>query len=52
MVVLDEPFAHLDKVNSMKIDKMFRDRFNNSILIIVSHTNDYYNKKDYVIEMV
>ena len=52
IVVLDEPFAHLDKVNSMKIDKMFRDRFNNSILIIVSHTNDYYNKKDYIIEMV
>ena len=52
IVVLDEPFAHLDEVNSMKIDKMFRDRFNNSILIIVSHTNDYYNKKDYIIEMV
>ena len=52
IVILDEPYAHIDEVNSRKIDDMFRDRFKNSILIIVSHTKNYINKKDYIIEMV
>lgn len=52
IVILDEPYAHIDEVNSRKIDEMFRDRFKNSILIIVSHTKNYINKKDYIIEMV
>lgn len=52
IVILDEPYAHLDEENSLKIDKMFRDRFNSSIIIIVSHTKNYYQKKDYIIEMV
>lgn len=52
IVILDEPYAHIDEVNSRKIDEMFRERFKNSILIIVSHTKNYINKKDYIIEMV
>ena len=52
IVILDEPYAHIDEVNSRKIDEMFRDRFKNSILIIFSHTKNYINKKDYIIEMV
>lgn len=52
IVILDEPYAHIDEMNSRKIDEMFRDRFKNSILIIVSHTKNYINKKDYIIEMV
>lgn len=52
IVILDEPYTHIDEMNSRKIDEMFRDRFKNSILIIVSHTKNYINKKDYIIEMV
>lgn len=51
-LIADEPYAHIDEMNSRKIDEMFRDRFKNSILIIVSHTKNYINKKDYIIEMV
>lgn len=52
IVILDEPYAHLDTFNSIKIDKMFRSRFSNSILIIVNHTKTLHKENDRIIEMV